>query len=368
MSFYVRATITYILFYLYVRLWICRLLVDNLKIRRGVLTATDLMTLVMPITVFFPEHLPYLLKIFMLGAGYSWAAIIACMVPVGLCFEPIRWGMKLLGNGIKVPRLKVFGVLCLISIVMTVGGYINATSPAVKEIAFDLSNGSKEAKEYRVAMFSDLHAGKLMTRDRVAAVVNMVNSVKPDIVLMVGDVLDDHDSELTGAVEELALIKAPLGKFAVLGNHEFYLGNSWSRSMLEQQGIEVLGDSSTVVDGRFLLVGRNDFANFRGGGLVRAALKNVIPKGNKLPIILMDHTPHELEEAEQNDVALQVSGHTHNGQLFPFNLVVKRIYENEYGTYQRGDTSYYTSCGVGIWGPPLRTTARPEVVLMKIRI
>ncbi|TIH19860.1 metallophosphoesterase [Marinifilum sp. JC120] len=367
MSFYVRATLTYIAFYLYVRLWICRLLVDNPKIKRGVLIATDVMTLVLPITIFFPEHIPYLLKILMQGAGYSWAAIIACMVPVGLCFEPIRWGMKILGNGIKVPRLKIFAALCLVSIVMTVGGFINATSPVVKEVDYDLSKGSKDAKEYRIVMFSDLHAGKLMTRDRVGAVVNLVNSLNPDIVLMVGDVLDDHDCEFTGAAEELARIKAPLGKYAVLGNHEYYLGNGWSRRMLEEQDVQILGDSSTVVDNRFLLVGRNDFANLRSHG-IRYALKNVIPKGNELPIILMDHTPHHLEEAEQSNVALQLSGHTHNGQLFPFNLVVKRIYEEEYGAYQRGDTKYYISCGVGFWGPPLRTTARPEVVLMKVKI
>ncbi|WP_319779637.1 metallophosphoesterase [Maridesulfovibrio sp.] len=184
---------------------------------------------------------------------------------------------------------------------------------------------------------------------------------------MVGDILDDHDSELSGAADELALIKAPLGKFAVLGNHEYYLGNRWSRRMLEKQGVQVLGDSSTIVDDKFLLVGRNDFANLRSGG-PRFALKNVIPEGNSLPIILMDHTPRELDEAEQNNVALQVSGHTHNGQLFPFNLVVKKLYEQEYGTYKKGDTLYYISCGVGTWGPPLRTTSRPEVVLMKVRI
>ncbi|WP_319779638.1 hypothetical protein [Maridesulfovibrio sp.] len=87
--------------------------------------------------------------------------------------KPIRWGIKLLGDGIRVPRLKIFAVLCLISIAMTVGGYINATSPVVKEVAFDLSKGAKGAKEFRIVMFSDLHAGKLMTRDRVGAIVNM---------------------------------------------------------------------------------------------------------------------------------------------------------------------------------------------------
>lgn len=367
MSFYVRATITYFLCYLYIRLWICRMLVENPKIKKSVLIATDLMTLALPVTLFFRADLPYLLKLFLQGTGYSWAAIIACMVPVGLCFEPIRWGLKILGNDIKVPRLKVFAVLCLISAVMVITGYVNATSPIVKEVQFDLSESRSTAKEYRIAVFSDLHAGKLMTRDRVGSVVNMVNSLTPDMVFMVGDILDDLDAEFTQAADELARIKAPLGKYAVFGNHEYYLGDEWARQMLEKQGISILSDKSEVVDGQFLLVGRNDFAApIRNGS--RMALSKIIPESNGLPVVLLDHTPHYLEDAQENGVALQLSGHTHNGQLFPFNLIVERLYEEEFGTYRKGKTWYYVSCGVGFWGPPLRTNSRPEIVLLKIKI
>ncbi|WP_320169726.1 metallophosphoesterase [Maridesulfovibrio sp.] len=367
MSFYVRATIIYFLCYLYVRLWICRLLADNAGIRRGVLAATDVLTIALPVTIFFQSDLPYIVKIVLQGAGYSWAAIIACMVPVGLCFEPIRWGIRILGNGLRVPRMKIFAVLCLVSAVVVIGGYINAASPVVREMSFDLSDGNSKAREYRVAVFADLHAGKLMTRDRVGSVVNLVNTLNPDIVLMAGDIIDDHDAEFTGAADELARLKAPLGKYAVLGNHEYYLGSAWARNMLEKQGVRVLNDETAVVDGRFLLAGRNDFAAPMRNGR-RKELGAVLPKNNTLPIILLDHTPRNLEEAEKAGVRLQISGHTHNGQLFPFNLIVKKLYEKEYGFYKRGATDYYITCGVGFWGPPLRTSSRPEVLLMKIKI
>lgn len=113
MSFYVKATIIYFICYLYIRLWICRMLLDNPRIKRLVLAATDLMTVALPVTIFFRADLPYLLKLILQGAGYSWAAIIACMVPVGLCFEPIHWGLKILGNGIRVPRLKILPYFAL---------------------------------------------------------------------------------------------------------------------------------------------------------------------------------------------------------------------------------------------------------------
>ncbi|WP_245549597.1 metallophosphoesterase [Maridesulfovibrio hydrothermalis] len=340
---------------------------DNFKIKRSVLIATDLMTVALPVTIYFRAELPYLLKLFLQGAGYSWAAIIACMVPVGLCVEPVRWGLKILGNGFKVPGLKIFAVLCLISSAMVIGGYVNATSPVVREVEFDLSGGSAGAREYRIVAFTDLHAGKLMSRDRVGAIINMINGLKPDMVVMVGDILDDLDAEFSGAADELARIKAPLGKYAVLGNHEYYLGDGWSRQILEKQGIKTLTDESIIVDDHFLLAGRNDFAAFFRSGN-RLPLTDIIPEGNTLPIILLDHTPRYLEEAQEAGVALQISGHTHNGQLFPFNLIVKRIYEEEYGSYSKGNTKYYISCGVGFWGPPLRTSSRPEVVLMKIKI
>lgn len=367
MSFYAKATLTYFFCYLYIRLWICRMLVDNPKIKRSILLVTDLTTFALPVSIFFRADLPYLLKLFVQGIGYSWAAIIVCMVPIGLCFEPIRWGLKILGNGIRVPRLKVFAVLCLISAVMAIGGYVNATSPIVKQIDFDFSAGRPAAREYRIVMFSDLHAGKLMSRDRVGAIVDMVNRLKPDMVFMVGDILDDLDVEISGAVDELSRIHAPLGKYAVLGNHEYYLGENWSVNMLEKQGIKLLADESAVVDNHFLLVGRNDYAApMRNGS--RVALPNLIPVDNTLPIILLDHAPRNLEDAQKAGVALQLSGHTHNGQLFPFNLVVERLFEKEYGVYKKGETQYYISCGVGFWGPPLRTNSRPEVVLMKIKI
>ncbi len=343
------------------------MLLENPKIKRGILVATDLMTIALPVTLFYRAELPYILKIILQGAGYSWAAIIACMVPLGLCFEPIRWGLKILGNEIRIPRLKIFAVLCLVSAVMTIGGYINAASPVVKELELDLSGGSSTAKEYRAVVIADLHAGKLMTRDRVGAVVNLVNTLSPEIVFMVGDILDDLDAELTGAANELARIRAPLGKYAVLGNHEYYLGDRWSQNMLEKQGIILLDDRSIVIDDRFLLVGRNDFAApLRNGS--RIALKNIIPQDNRLPVILLDHTPRKLEEAEKAGVSVQFSGHTHNGQLFPFNYIVKKIYEEAFGLYQRGKTFYYVTCGVGFWGPPLRTNSRPEVVLVKLKI
>ena len=367
MTFYLKATLIYFLCYFYVRLWICRMLEHKPKTKRGILIATDLMTVALPLTIFFRGDIPYSLKLFMQGAGYTWAAIIACMVPLGLCFEPIRLAVKVMLPRYIVPKAKIFAGLCLVSAVMAIGGYINATTPVIREIEFDLRTGNSTGTEIDIAAITDLHAGKLMSRERVARIVTSINQMTPDLILLGGDIIDDYDCVKSGAVAELKRLNAPLGKYAVLGNHEYYLGGEWSEKLLEKQGINVLVDEAVSIDDKLLLVGRNDFAALvRGGG--RKPLNQVIPKNNNLPIIILDHKPAELEEAENAGAALQISGHTHNGQLFPVNFIIDELYDQGWGIFQKGMTQYYISCGVGFWGPPIRTSSRPEILLIRIKI
>ncbi|SDL61460.1 hypothetical protein SAMN05660337_3389 [Maridesulfovibrio ferrireducens] len=344
------------------------MLSEKPKTKRGILILTDVMTASLPLTIFFKADIPYATKLFLQGTGYTWAAIIACMVPLGLCIEPIRFGMKLMAPDFIIPKVKIFAGLCLLSALMAIGGYINATSPVIRELEFDLrSSNATAGTEYDIAAITDLHAGKLMSRARVGKIVTSINQMTPDIILLVGDILDDRDAELSGAVNELARLKAPLGKYAVLGNHEYYLGDKWAEKILEEQGITVLSDEAESVDGKFLLVGRNDFsATIRNS--TRKSLIEIIPDNNDLPIVVLDHTPRKLEEAEKDGVALQISGHTHNGQLFPFNFIIDKIYEKGWGPFQKGKTWYYISCGVGFWGPPMRTNSRPEILLIHIKI
>lgn len=343
------------------------MLSEKPKTKRGILLVTDIMTAALPLTIFFRADIPYSLKILLQGTGYTWGTIIICMVPVGLCAEPFRYILKLVAPNLAVPKVKIFACLCLVSALMAIGGYINATSPVVRELNFDLRTGNSTGVEYDIAAVTDLHAGKLMSRERVADIVTSIDQMTPDLILLGGDVIDDYDIKQSGAAEELKRLKAPLGKYAVLGNHEYYLGGKWSEDFLKKQGLSVLVDKTVVIDGKFLLVGRNDFAALQLGG-TREPLSQLIPQGNKLPVIVLDHKPAELEEAQKAGVALQISGHTHDGQIFPVNFIIDDLYEKGWGTLKKGKTWYYVSCGVGFWGPPIRTSSRPEILLIHIKI
>ena len=258
-----------------------------------------------------------------------------------------------------------WGVLFLSVVVVAVGRW-NARNPVVRE--YDLAiKGAPREGPLRVAVASDLHVGLLVRNHWLADMIETINSTRPDMVLLAGDIVD---SDVTRAQEErlseqLETLSAPLGVFAVLGNHEFYSGADEAARSFTEGAVIVLRDQSVVIDGAMVLVGRDDRAASRMGRR-RSPLAAIDGIGGDLPVIVMDHTPHDLHEAEEADIALQVSGHTHRGQLWPFNYITSKIFEQDWGFLKKGDTLFYISCGVGCWGPPIRTSSRPEVVVLNI--
>ena len=187
---------------------------------------------------------------------------------------------------------------------------------------------------------------------------------------MAGDLTDEDLSFLsdqnTAAI--LRRIQAPLGVYSVTGNHEYYSGREKAVSFIRQGGIRVLEDEVVKVGEALYLIGRKDRTAERFGEPRKplGELMKEVPPG--YPVILMDHQPFQLAEAQQQGVGLQLSGHTHNGQLFPINFIVGRIYENPWGYLKKGATHYYVSCGVGTWGPPVRTGSIPEIVHIRLTL
>jgi len=266
----------------------------------------------------------------------------------------------------ETARLVFFWVIVFMTVISVAAGRWNATHPVLREYEIILRGTPQEAP-VRVVVATDLHVGLLVKNHWLSRMIEVINSASPDVVLLVGDIVD---SDATHAQEErlseeLALISAPLGIYAVLGNHEFYSGVQEAVNSYEAGGVRVLRDESVVIGDAFTLVGRDDRTSLRMG-LNRLPLAEIPGVNGGFPVIVMDHTPSDLGEAEKAGVALQVSGHTHRGQLWPFNFITDHIFEQDWGFLKKGKTLYYVSCGVGVWGPPIRTSSRPEVVLLKI--
>ena len=278
--------------------------------------------------------------------------------------------MPLFGHTGPVPvslRRAVLILVSLLTVLVVTAGTLNSLFPRTRETSVELSRGS--GKPLRVVFFSDLHMGPLVGNGRVRALVERVNALRPDIVLLGGDIVDEDVSRLAEEkmAEALGKLSPRPGSFAVTGNHEYYAGEEEAVSYLESAGIRVLRDETVTVEGRLVIAGRKDRTAARFGenrGSVKSLLEGA-PKG--LPVLLMDHQPRDLSEAEAAGVDLQLSGHTHNGQLFPFNLVTGRLFQVSRGWKTLGRMKVLVSSGVGTWGPPMRTSAAPEIWLLELR-
>lgn len=261
----------------------------------------------------------------------------------------------------KVTALVVIAVVTFTVIV----GHINTKFLSVNKLTIDLHKQAGGLKELSIAVVSDIHLGTIYGKKHAAKVVDTINSLNPDLILMPGDIIDEDIAPVLNdnICEELVRLKAKYGVFAVTGNHEYIGGVRTTVDYLTKNNINIISDTSITIDDKFVLVGREDRASSQFAGINRKSLKEIMKDVNtSLPVIMLDHQPFGLEEAEINGIDLQLSGHTHHGQLWPANYITSKIYEVSFGYLQKGKTHYYVSCGVGGWGPPVRTVSRPEIV------
>ncbi len=243
-------------------------------------------------------------------------------------------------------------------------GYSNFSNPKTEYYTININKKAGEMKELRIVAASDWHIGHIIRKARLKTYVDKINALKPDIILLPGDVIN-HDLRPVAEQnmnEELSQLKAPFGVYAIAGNHE-YMGSLVNNlNYLTQSGIRVLKDEVLKIN-NFYLVGRDDYSNKR-----RKPLDSLMTGiDHTLPILLLDHQPHHLQDAQQNGVDLQLSGHTHNGQVWPFNYIVNKVFEMGHGYHIKGNTHYYVSSGLGLWGALLRIGTQSEIVCITLK-
>ena len=216
-------------------------------------------------------------------------------------------------------------------------------------------------REYKLVMLSDLHLGYHNPRRELARWVDLVNAEHPDFILIAGDIIDGSMRPLIEErmSEEFHRLNAPI--YACLGNHEFYAGHPESKQFYQDAGIHLLIDETAVIDSCIIIVGRDDRSNMR-----RKPIKDLMDNKNLYSIVL-DHQPYNLDRAEAAGVDFQLSGHTHRGQVWPISWITDRIYECSWGSHQRGNTRFYISSGIGIWGGKFRIGTQSEYVVATLR-
>jgi uncharacterized protein len=269
-----------------------------------------------------------------------------------------------LSYDIRKTRLVLFFLAIAFTLGQTLAGFINAriARVVVHDICLDkpLKGGP-----LTIAMASDIHLGTIIGKKKAEKLVEMLNGQNADIILLAGDVVDEDIAPVIRKDIGQALLKlhARYGVYAITGNHEYIGGAEKAVRYLTEHHITFLRDTSVFIDGRFYLAGREDRDKERFTGVARKPLNKVLEGIDfSYPVVLMDHQPFSLDSVAAAGVDLQLSGHTHHGQIWPFNYITKAIYTISWGFEKIGPTNFYVSCGFGTWGPPIRLGNRPEVL------
>jgi len=261
--------------------------------------------------------------------------------------------------------------LCIALIVAA--GWLNARSPClhVMQLGLDAAQPKGAPKEVRLALVTDIHLGHVLGKPSVERLRALLKDFDPDVVVLGGDMVDEDLSPVIaqdlGA--ELGSLPSREGIWAVTGNHEFIGGVDEACAYLAQHGVKLLRDQSTTLPCGLVLVGREDKSAGRFvSGKARLPLASLVAGMDpKAPKVLVDHQPPRAAEFQDLGFDLVLSGHTHNGQLWPFQWVTAKVFEHSIGLRRVGRAWQYVSQGFGTWGPPIRTNARPEVAGFVLR-
>ena len=282
----------------------------------------------------------------------------------------------------------VAGTLFGLAAVVTVYGTVNAFSVQVKHLEVQLRNVPDNWRDKTIVQLSDVHLGAIRGNGFLKNVIAKVNALEPEMVVITGDLFDGMGGDLPSFAEPLSTLSASKGVFFVSGNHEGYLGLTEPLSIVEKAGIRILDDEVVDVDG--LQIAGVSFPEFGTLNKERSVTRMGEAIDPDKPCILLYHTPTDVAEsstgrAEQQSrtylspdidfsfareyrIDLQLSGHTHEGQLIPFTYLTKRIFGGyHYGLHNVDGFSIYITSGTGTWGPPLRTGSNSEIVAITLR-
>lgn len=307
---------------------------------------------------FKSDRLPLPVATAMYEIGNSWMVIMFYLLMAFLLLDIGRLVHLVPATWLKDNAVTTT-VLTGLMLTTFIAGNIHYHHKQRQEI--NLTTDKPLEKPLKIVMLSDLHAGYHNRRAEVGRWVDMINAEHADLILIAGDLIDGRVRPLQeeGTVKELERLNAPT--MTCMGNHEYITGLEKALDLLDDTGIRILRDEVVSIGG-VTIAGRDDRSNHR-----RKSVADLLQGTSRDQyIILLDHQPYHLEEAEQNGVDLQLSGHTHRGQVWPLNWVTRAMYECDYGKYRRGNTDYYVSSGMGLWGGKFRIGTDSEYAVITV--
>lgn len=293
---------------------------------------------------------------------FTWLGVIVTAFVIFLLEWPLVVLFPARARVLAAAALAVTVLLCGYELIM------GNLAPVVRPFDIPLKKLPPQLDGFTIVQLSDLHLDGSGSEKPLAAIVERVNGLRPDLVVITGDLME---GDLAGGARFGAILKrlrAREGVLAVTGNHEGHADPGVFDGIMRDAGIRVLRDEAVTVAGGLRVAGLADGGGDSGGDPEKSPLGRALRgRDLQLPVILLKHRPTDFEEAAGQGVDFQISGHTHAGQFFPMAALVMAIYRYPYGLYRDHGATIYTSCGTGLWGPAMRFLSRNEIVRFRLR-
>ena len=285
---------------------------------------------------------------------------------IGLITRFVGWSFNVDASSWLVPGRTSLLISIALSLSLCIYGYFEAKDIRTERLVIETSKLPAGMDRLTIVQLSDLHLGLINRCDRLALMLAAVRAAKPDMLVVTGDLVDAQINHLTGLADMFREITPTYGKFAIMGNHEYYAGTEKALEFIRDAGFTMLRDEA-ITSGPIILVGVDD----RTG--VQLKLRTAVPEQTLFAglarekfTLLLKHQP-DIDPFSLGLFDLQLSGHTHKGQLFPFTLLTRLSYPLNAGRYDLGKGSLlYVNRGTGTWGPPIRFLAPPEVTVVEL--
>jgi len=306
--------------------------------------------------------------------GYLWMGGLLLFITSSLLLDMYRLlvhaGAFMFKKNLAVmilPAGPSFFISLLLSIAISSYGYLEAKDIHTEHLIVRTSKLPDNISKLRIVQMSDVHIGLIIREERLKNIIRIVQEAKPDILVSTGDLVDGQINKLEGLAEILQEIKPKYGKFAITGNHEFYAGLDQALSFTRKAGFKMLRGEGISVEGVINIAGVDDLTLYTAGLARNISEKKLLTAldHNKFTLFLK-HRPL-VENDSMGLFDLQLSGHTHKGQIFPFSIVTKMFFPHQAGMFNLLNTStLYVSRGTGTWGPPIRFLSPPEVTVIDL--
>jgi predicted MPP superfamily phosphohydrolase len=305
----------------------------------------------------------FITGIFYISSSF-WLGLMTNLILAVIASRLTIWALK--NFNFNPGDFLIASAFFILAFIFSIYGAWNAFNPVIKIIEVEIKNLPRQWQNKTIVQLSDIHLGRIYKKDFFNKIIAEVNHLNPEIVVITGDLFDGAGDNLAELAGPLNNIKAEQGVYFVTGNHEAYLGLEKAFDILSETSVKILNDELLDINGLQLIgVSYSQFGE-TAAGRVEADIISKLKKLNfarEKPSILLCHAPVKIRQIAEAGINLQLSGHTHKGQIYPFGLITKLIYKGyDYGLHKIGDYNLYTTAGIGTWGPPMRIGNNPEIV------